>query len=263
LFLGGLACLPWARLTYAVVYFFAFSLVSWGFIIWAGWISHFQGSRGGNDTRLHCLGTVAISGFVFHECCTLFVYCLFFGHGSFLSCTSVRGVGDTRYSLLPCHGCSGWLGLVASETIGCGVVFCLNSISWGSLAVFGRVLDRMLKMAYVFDFAFCVDIFGGSARTVLDTLYDASFLRTVITNRISLLFIFNSFSLRFDVAQNRCDSYITGLHQVFPCICPYRDGYLGTEMDSSPHTPAPLCFMMSLLASITSRRGECSLPLHR
>jgi hypothetical protein len=32
----------------------------------AGWISHFfQGSRGGNDTRLHCLGTVEISGFVF------------------------------------------------------------------------------------------------------------------------------------------------------------------------------------------------------
>jgi hypothetical protein len=25
----------------------------------------FQGSRGGNDTRLHCLGTVEISGFVF------------------------------------------------------------------------------------------------------------------------------------------------------------------------------------------------------
>lgn len=25
----------------------------------------FQGSRGGNDTRLHCLGTIAISGFGF------------------------------------------------------------------------------------------------------------------------------------------------------------------------------------------------------
>jgi hypothetical protein len=143
--------------------FFIFSLVSWGFIIWAGWISHFQGSRGGNDTRLHCLGTVAISGFVFHECCTLFVYCLFFGHGSFLSCTSVRGwVTRDTHCFLATGVVAGW-GLVASETIGCGVVFCLNSISWGSLAVFGRVLDRMLKMAYVFDFLLSASTSLGAA----------------------------------------------------------------------------------------------------
>jgi len=64
----------------------------------------------------------------------------------------------------------------------------------GSFAVFGRVLDRMLKMAYVLILCI-VDIFGfiflceGSAQGVLDILYDADYLHTVITNRISFVYI--------------------------------------------------------------------------
>lgn len=97
---------------------------------WAGWISHFQGSRGGNDTRLHCLGSVEIPGFVFglFFALIILVYLVFLYIG--------LGIGDTRSSLLTCRGC-GWLGLVVSETMGCGVVS-LKSISWGSLAVWGE-----------------------------------------------------------------------------------------------------------------------------
>lgn len=64
----------------------------------------------------------------------------------------------------------------------------------------------MLKMAYVF--ILFLDVFGfifpweGNARRVLDTLYDAGFLHTIITNRISLLFIFNSLSCSFGIARN-------------------------------------------------------------
>jgi len=62
---------------------------------------------------------------------------LILGYGFFFSFLYIGlGMDNTRYSLLPCHGYSGWLGLVASETMGCGVVFCLKSISWWGLSRF-------------------------------------------------------------------------------------------------------------------------------
>jgi hypothetical protein len=98
----------------------------------------FQGSRGGNDTRLHCLGTVEISGivlvlFLLHLVeLVRFSFILFF-HILFGLYIGLWGWVTCEYSLLPCHGCSGWLGVwLRSETMGCGVVFCLKSISWGS-----------------------------------------------------------------------------------------------------------------------------------
>lgn len=115
------------------------------FALGAGWISLFfiQGSRGGNDKRLHCLGTVEISGMCFlvafycvfvslcRFCTSDFLFC-FMGFSFLVHRFYDGGMGDTRYSFtsLP-RGC-GWLGLVASETMGCGVAFCLKSISWGS-----------------------------------------------------------------------------------------------------------------------------------
>jgi hypothetical protein len=116
--------------TYAVTYSlprFPYSfwiLISWGyFALGAGWISHylFQGSRGGNDTRLHCLGTVEISGmcfaFVFFSYYPLFApWSVFVLLGFFLVHRFLfgEGMGDTRYSLLPCHGdVAGWVWLRA------------------------------------------------------------------------------------------------------------------------------------------------------
>jgi len=97
----------WALLTYAVTYsttscFFGFVFFT-GVIILGGMdITFFQGSRGGNDTRLHCLGTVEIPGFVFF----VFIAGL---HISFYlgSCISVWGwvIRDTH-----CFLASGWLG---------------------------------------------------------------------------------------------------------------------------------------------------------
>lgn len=129
-------------LTYAVTYFrrfpytFGFSFI--GVILLLGrdgFHISFQGSRGGNDTRLHCLGTVEISGLCFVLFCFSRLHLGFVSLG-FFSCTSVLSGGwvirDTHYFLAT--GC-GWLGLVASETMGCGVVFCLKSISWGSFLV--------------------------------------------------------------------------------------------------------------------------------
>lgn len=92
----------------------------------------FQGSRGGNDTRLHCLGTIAISGFVF-----LFFFCWFVAPGfqfsSILHLTLsglyigfLLGMGDTRILItsLPRGAVAGWGVWLRSETMGCGVVFC-------------------------------------------------------------------------------------------------------------------------------------------
>lgn len=136
----GLPPLGPTHLRCDLVFFLFVFLVSWGFIIWAGWISHFQGSRGGNDTRLHCLGTVAISGFVFilscvHHPSLLFILVIFSGYGFpyfpvYRFYIGLR-MGDTRYSLLSCHGYSGWLGLVASETM------CLRSCFLFELDILG------------------------------------------------------------------------------------------------------------------------------
>lgn len=62
-----------------------------GVYLGAGRISHFQGSRGGNDTRLHCLGTVELSGFVRAICTLLFILFWFFLYIG-------MGMGDTRYN---------------------------------------------------------------------------------------------------------------------------------------------------------------------
>jgi hypothetical protein len=89
--------------TYAVTYSlprFPYSfwiLISWGyFALGAGWISHylFQGSRGGNDTRLHCLGTVEYLGCFFFSGfipCTSDLF--FFSLISFTDCFSVHRFG--------------------------------------------------------------------------------------------------------------------------------------------------------------------------
>lgn len=89
------------------------------FALGAGWISLFfiQGSRGGNDKRLHCLGTVEISGM----CFLVAFYCVCFSVAfvlwDFLSLYIDFMMGgwvirDTH--LLPCHGdVAGWVWLRA------------------------------------------------------------------------------------------------------------------------------------------------------
>jgi hypothetical protein len=116
-----------ARYTYAVTFFSFFfilrSLLFWVYFVRGGNGYHFQGSRGGNDTRLHCLGTVEyVWVAIFIASCHL-LRLLFFLLFLFLTdcflCTSDSGIGEQRASLpLVC----GWLGWVASETMGCGVV---------------------------------------------------------------------------------------------------------------------------------------------
>jgi hypothetical protein len=99
-------------LTYAVTYFrrfpysFGYSFI--GVILLLGrdgFHISFQGSRGGNDTRLHCLGTVEISGLCFVLFCFSRLHLGFVLLGFFfLYIGFIGGMGDTRYSLLPCHG---------------------------------------------------------------------------------------------------------------------------------------------------------------
>lgn len=56
-----------ARYTYTVAlfYFLFYDLFVWVFCYRGGNGYHFQESRGGNDTRLHCLGTVEYLGLFF------------------------------------------------------------------------------------------------------------------------------------------------------------------------------------------------------
>ena len=101
----------------------------------------YQGSRGGNDTRLHCLGTVEI----IWDVLSVLSVCVFFT-GLFLYIGLFGGewvIRDTHYFLAT--GICGWLGLVASETMGCGVVLCLKSISWGSVScgIFPEEIDHL------------------------------------------------------------------------------------------------------------------------
>jgi hypothetical protein len=50
---------------------------------------------------------------------------------------------------LPRGAVAGWGVWMRSETMGCGVVFCLKSISWGSLAE--HAIDHIaLEMVYLF-----------------------------------------------------------------------------------------------------------------
>jgi hypothetical protein len=103
----------------------------------------FSGSRGGNDTRLHCLGTVEYLGFFFITCTSSG---LFFSLLSLLRIVSLyigSGLGETRYSLLPCHLVCGWLGLVRAKPLACGVVSFEIDILGVSRGV--RVIDHMLK----------------------------------------------------------------------------------------------------------------------
>jgi hypothetical protein len=103
------------------LFFILRSLLFWVFLYRGGNGYHFQGSRGGNDTRLHCLGTVEYLWVAFY--CVLSpspsIFFLFLFLTDCFLCTSDSGIGEQRASLpLVC----GWLGWVASETMGCGVV---------------------------------------------------------------------------------------------------------------------------------------------
>lgn len=111
-------------------------------------ICFYQGSRGGNDTRLHCLGTVEI----IWDVLSVLSVCVFFT-GLFLYIGLFGGewvIRDTHYFLAT--GICGWLGLVASETMGCGVVLCLKSISWGSFSrgIIPESIDHMRWKWYFF-----------------------------------------------------------------------------------------------------------------
>lgn len=55
-------------------YFLSMIFLFWGLFYRGGNGYHFQGSRGGNDTRLHCLGTVEYLGLFFYCFVTFFVY---------------------------------------------------------------------------------------------------------------------------------------------------------------------------------------------
>lgn len=85
----------------------------------------FQGSRGGNDTRLHCLGTVEISGFVF---VFVFRYTLvtfdsrlsFYSLSLFWLVHRFMGMGDMRMLIasLPRGAVAGWGDLDAQRNHG-------------------------------------------------------------------------------------------------------------------------------------------------
>lgn len=74
---------------------------------------HFQGSRGGNDTRLHCLGTVEYLGLLF---IALLQSTFLIFYGLFL-CTWNLGIGEQHFLATGM-----WLVGSGSETMGCGVV---------------------------------------------------------------------------------------------------------------------------------------------
>lgn len=118
----GLACLPCARLTYAVIYLFLTFLTFWFLGVLLSGRDGYHIFKDLEAETIHvCIAWALLQylGLVFHACCTLFFYCLFFGYSLLFYFLYIgSGMGDTRYSLLPCHGCSGWLGLVASETMG-------------------------------------------------------------------------------------------------------------------------------------------------
>ena len=95
-------------------YFFIFFLRSLclGFVFYRGGNGyHFQGSRGGNDTRLHCLGTVEYLGLFFIALLSSLIF-----YGLFL-CTWNLGIGEQHFLATGM-----WLVGSGSETMGCGVV---------------------------------------------------------------------------------------------------------------------------------------------
>jgi hypothetical protein len=117
-----------ARYTYAVTLFITFyDLFVLGVFLYRGGNGyHFQGSRDGNDTRLHCLGTVEYLGLLFFFSIAFHLLRLF---SSFIVSLYIGFGGLVNNPSLPLV--CGWLGLVASETMGCGVVPVLKSISLG------------------------------------------------------------------------------------------------------------------------------------
>lgn len=127
-FISGRVLRPndFARYTYAVALFFIFFLWSLclGFFYRGGNGYHFQGSRGGNDTRLHCLGTVEYLGLFFIALLSSLIF-----YGLFL-CTWNLGIGEQHFLATGM-----WLVGSGSETMGCGVVSVWTRYPWGSLAV--------------------------------------------------------------------------------------------------------------------------------
>jgi hypothetical protein len=172
--------------TYAVIYLDDF-LAFWTFL---GFCFTLMGRDGYHiffkdleaETIHVCIAWALLKylGFVFWFCCTLtlrfFVYFstifLFLGlyigfMGEWVTC---------EYSLLPLPrgAVAGWGVLVAQQTMGCGVVFCLKSISWGSLAE--HAIDHIaLKMVYI-TLCLCLTFYLGTIHfiTLLSTF--ASFL---------------------------------------------------------------------------------------
>lgn len=100
-----------ARYTSATSFSF-FDLFVWvSFYYRGGNGYHFQGSRGGNDTRLHCLALLNILG------CFLFCYLLLCSSFTDCFCTWNLGIGEQRFLATGM-----WLVGSGSETMGCGVV---------------------------------------------------------------------------------------------------------------------------------------------
>lgn len=106
--------------------FYFLSMISlFGFFFYRGGNGyHFQGSRGGNDTRLHCLGTVEYLGLFFIALLSSLIF-----YGLFL-CTWNLGIGEQHFLATGM-----WLVGSGSETMGCGVVSVWTRYPWGSLAV--------------------------------------------------------------------------------------------------------------------------------
>ena len=118
-FLGGFACKRLCQIHLRCDLSFFFLLRSFSGVSFyrGGNGYHFQGSRGGNDTRLHCLGTVEYLGLLFIAL-SLSTSIIF---SFFMDCFSVHRIwGLVNNASLPLV--CGWWDLVASETVGCGVV---------------------------------------------------------------------------------------------------------------------------------------------
>lgn len=131
------------------------------FFSWAGWISHFF-----KDLEAETIHVCIAWALLKYLGLFFFVFYCWFAH-LFLSWFLYIGLGmvDTRYSLLPA---SGWSGC---ETMGCGVVFHLRSISWGSLAGWASHRPYALKMAFWFFYpSLLVFALNSNSRGV--TLYD-------------------------------------------------------------------------------------------